>query len=426
MKKWLLLVLVSLAALSCKVQQKSPASQLPAEPNNVVGTKTDLPIVNSISGKYNLIDSSQVRVFLQTNITSLGQSMSLKSLNENFRIQWQLVTDMGIREKIQSGHLSFTQDFVSIIDGYQYINFDIPRPQTHNSATLIIEFLLPSGGTKYTFDIPVDFQAKRTNTRFLVYDKVENTIPRFTPYLTQGTDFVIKSINPSSEPLYLIRYKNNSKPALSPMSGTVKDLLTDFEIIESITVKDREILNLIEEGLYVLTQTPENLTDGYSFLVVNHRYPRNTNPETLAEALVYMSTSKETEALKTNLTAKDGMDMYFLNLAKGDQELARKIIRTYYNRIEEANELFTSFKEGWKTDKGMVYIVMGPPTRVQKNRTREVWLYPQNRNSSEIIYTFYNKPNVFADQNFDLVRYPEYSAFWYPYVEAWRTGKIAE
>ena len=210
------------------------------------------------------------------------------------------------------------------------------------------------------------------------------------------------------------------------MSGSKREVLSEFEIAESIVVKDRQIVDLQQTGLYVLTQNPENVKDGYGFLVGDQRYPRDTNPETLKEALAYMSTSKEIDGTKAFDSSKDAMDMYFLNLAKGDQELARKIIRTYYKRIEEANDIFTTYKEGWKTDKGMVYIIMGPPARVQRNRSREVWLYSQNRNTSEIIYTFYRKPNVFSEQNYELVRYPEYSAFWFPYVEAWRTGKITE
>lgn len=415
--------MVLIAAFSaCKVKEKKPAETVVKEelPRSV-----DKPVVNSVTGKYNFIDSVSARVFIKTHITLLGEKMSMEKLNESFRVQWALQTDFGIREKIGTGRLAFTPDFVRASGDSYLLSFEVPRVKEYTGGILLVEFIHPASGTKFSYDMAIDFTALRSNTRYEIYKSSTDEIPVFSPYIYHGESFVIKSVKPSSEPLFLIRYRNNTKPALSPMSGTKRAAESEFEIAETLEVRDREAITLSETGMYVLTRNPEDVKDGYGFLVVDKRYPRDTRPETLKEALVYMSTSKEMESSGAYDSGKDAMDMYFLNLAKGDQALARKIIRSYYKRVEEANEFFTTYKEGWKTDKGMVYIIMGPPARVQRNRTREVWLYSQNRNTSEIIYTFYKKPNVFSEQNYDLVRYPEYSAFWYPYVESWRTGKAA-
>ena len=416
--------MVLMAALSaCKVREKKPAEAVVKEETP---RQVDKPVVNSVTGRYNFIDSTAARVFIKTNITLLGERMSMEKLNESFRVQWALQTDFGIREKISAGKLAFTPEFARASGDACLLSFEIPRAKEYAGGILLVEFIHPASGTKFSYDMAIDFTAKRTNTRYEIYKTAGDHIPDFLPYIYSGESFVIKSVKPSSEPLYLIRYRNKSRPALSPMSGTKRTAESEFEIAESLEVKDREPITLTETGMYVLTRTPDEVTDGYGFLVVDKRYPRDTRPEILKEALAYMSTSKEIESSATYDSGKDAMDMYFLNLARGDQELARKIIRSYYKRVEEANEFFTTYKEGWKTDKGMVYVIMGPPARVQRNRTREVWLYSQNRNTSEIIYTFYKKPNVFSEQNYELVRYPEYSAFWYPYVESWRTGKAAE
>ncbi|MBX2953763.1 MAG: GWxTD domain-containing protein [Leadbetterella sp.] len=423
MKRGLLFLVLIAAFSGCKVREKKPAAAVVKEeaPRNV-----EKPIVNSVAGKYNFVDSTSARVFIKTHITLLGEKMSMEKLNESFRVQWALQTDFGIREKISTGKLAFTPEFARPSGDSYLLSFDIPRIKEYTGGILLVEFIHPASGTKFSYDMAVDFTAKRSNTRYEIYKSLSYEVPDFQSYIYSGESFVIKSLKPSAEPLFLIRYRNNAKPALSPMSGTKRAAESEFEIAETLEIKDRVPLTLAETGMYVLTQNPEDVKDGYGFLVVDKRYPRDTRPETLKEALVYMSTSKEIESSATYDSGKDAMDMYFLNLAKGDQELARKIIRSYYKRIEEANEFFTTYKEGWKTDKGMVYVIMGPPARVQRNRTREVWLYSQSRNTSEIIYTFYKKPNVFSEQNYELVRYPEYSAFWYPYVESWRTGKAAE
>lgn len=426
MKKGILFLVLSFAIVSCKVKEKKSYTKAPEAVGMEVASQQDRPIVNGVTGKYNFIDSLNTKVFLKVNITRLGEKMSLEELNKSFAVQWTLQTDYGIKEKLQSGKIGFIPDYAKPLGADYILAFDVPRISEQTGAILLVEFIHARSGTKFSYDMALDFTATRTSTRYEIYDNANETSPRFLPYLHTGSQFVIKSIYPSDEPLFLIRYKNNTKPALSPMSGSKREVLSEYEIVESIDVKDRQPIVLQEKGMYVLTQNPDNVKDGYGFLVADERYPRDTNPETLKEALAYMSTSKEIDAAKIYDSSKDAMDMYFLNLAKGNQERAKSIIRSYYKRIEDANNIFTTYKEGWKTDKGMVYIIMGPPARVQRNRSREVWLYAQNRNTSEIIYTFYRKPNVFSEQNYELVRYPEYSAFWFPYVEAWRTGKMAE
>lgn len=53
----------------------------------------------------------------------------------------------------------------------------------------------------------------------------------------------------------------------------------------------------------------------------------------------------------------------------------------YYNRVAYANEHFKHFLEGWRSDRGMVYIINGPPSYVERHpfevetKPYEVWEY---------------------------------------------------
>jgi GWxTD domain-containing protein len=60
----------------------------------------------------------------------------------------------------------------------------------------------------------------------------------------------------------------------------------------------------------------------------------------------------------------------------------------YYRRIEEANRKFTSAREGWLTDRGKTYILLGPPRHISDHPTGAmgeyaftrpfvVWHYPE-------------------------------------------------
>ena len=160
--------------------------------------------------------------------------------------------------------------------------------------------------------------------------------------------------------------------------------------------------------------------------MADNRYPKITRPEKLIKPVMYMSTSSEINELNTSKDIKKSFDRYWLTLMSGNEDVARRAIRTYFGRVEEANRLFTTYKEGWKTDKGMIYIILGAPDRVQRSRDREVWVYNRRANVSEINFTFNRKPNQFVEDHYELVRYMEYQPIWYPIVEAWRTGAIRD
>ncbi|MBZ0264445.1 GWxTD domain-containing protein [bacterium] len=53
----------------------------------------------------------------------------------------------------------------------------------------------------------------------------------------------------------------------------------------------------------------------------------------------------------------------------------------YYRRVHHANEMFGSFREGWETDMGEVYIRFGPPSDIERHpfdinqKPYEIWRY---------------------------------------------------
>jgi GWxTD domain-containing protein len=53
----------------------------------------------------------------------------------------------------------------------------------------------------------------------------------------------------------------------------------------------------------------------------------------------------------------------------------------YYSRVEYANRHFTHYREGWRTDMGMIYIIFGPPNDVSRHpfevdsKPYELWRY---------------------------------------------------
>src|SRR5690625_5315948 len=67
---------------------------------------------------------------------------------------------------------------------------------------------------------------------------------------------------------------------------------------------------------------------------------------------------------------------------------AKSVISLYYERVEQANKQFTSFKEGWKTDLGMIYILFGPPWYVDRYLNTMAWSYSYDRTDPRYNYIF--------------------------------------
>ena len=58
-----------------------------------------------------------------------------------------------------------------------------------------------------------------------------------------------------------------------------------------------------------------------------------------------------------------------------------ELMEEYYSRVEYANKHFTHYVDGWKSDMGMVYIIFGPPSNIERHpfdidsKPYEVWTY---------------------------------------------------
>ncbi len=78
----------------------------------------------------------------------------------------------------------------------------------------------------------------------------------------------------------------------------------------------------------------------------------------------------------------------------------------YYERIYYANSNFKSYIEGWQTDRGMVYVVLGPPATIQTqtdlyyNRNYEIWNY-STRTFIFVDYSGFNDYRLYSPPTFN-------------------------
>lgn len=179
-----------------------------------------------------------------------------------------------------------------------------------------------------------------------------------------------------------------------------------------------DLLKLEKKGFYHF-QTDTTDKQGFTIFVNDPDFPRLSLPQHILEPLRYISTSREYEQLSAYENPKLAVDSFWLVHA-GLETRAKSLISKYYNRVQEANNLFTSYLEGWKTDRGMIYIVFGPPNHVFRATNTENWTYGEISRPQSLRFSFVRVNNPFTNNDFSLLRNPQYKEFWFNSVEIWR------
>ncbi|MBO4614550.1 MAG: GWxTD domain-containing protein [Bacteroidales bacterium] len=173
-----------------------------------------------------------------------------------------------------------------------------------------------------------------------------------------------------------------------------------------------------EPGLYALGSTSKNEKFG---IVVspNISYPTVTTVADMTEPMKLLCTGREYEAIDSSSNTKKSIDAFWLGLSTNEKN-AKEQIRVFYSRVALANMLFASNEEGWRTDRGMVYLMLGPPTVVNITPTSEEWSYGSGQQS--VVFTFENYSGLKND--FSLLRSNTYQSIWQQVTTTWRSGKI--
>lgn len=292
-------------------------------------------------------------------------------------------------------------------------------------------------GSNYYIDINVIDLHKKTLYNQSIYVEKSNIESRqnflisnsrnelqFSSYYKPDDVVYIQSLR-NREKLYEVDFfKANFKLAIPPFSTEpMPHFSYKPDSTFSVYEKNGQIeLALPQKGFFHL-KTNNTTKDGVTFFVYESAYPKIKNTEQMILCTRYIMAKKEFDNCINASDQKAAIDKFWLDIS-GSNERAKELIRKYYARVQEANKLFTSFQEGWKTDRGMLYIVFGAPNKVTKRKNGEIWTYGEVGNPNSIVFGFTKVINPFTDNDFFLERSEAYKAPWYEAVDMWRQGRI--
>jgi GWxTD domain-containing protein len=374
----------------------------------------------SIQSKF-LDNGNSIRLFVQIEPADKNDTQLVDNFLKTAHVSYTLNPDYVNKNILSLGNVPLTSQNTIKQKGSLLFWFDIAKIKDVYVA--VAWLTIGDAQMSVLHDRSIRFQSGKVGDYFTLFDKTGSS-PLMQPYLKVTDTVLVKDIANSNRKLMVLRYKHDFDPALPPTAIAPRAVTKSLFLDSLFFVETNKPFQLREEALYYFCK---DTTEAYGFGITatDDRFPRYTRPEKLTKPLVYVSTLQEYTDLirsKTTEDTKRALDRYFLNLSGGNQESAKKTIKAYYRRVEEANRLFTTYKEGWKTDKGMIFVIMGHPDKVSRSKDKEVWTYSKKGQFSDVSFTFIRRPNQFIEDHYELTRYAEFQPIWYPVVENWRLG----
>lgn len=207
-------------------------------------------------------------------------------------------------------------------------------------------------------------------------------------------------------------YRDDFGPA-DPAMGSMKQIAPSLEIDSSFFFQS-ELTNLLDFHFYLI-QTDTLDDNGVTLLKCPSYYPELRKLDELIEPLTYITTPSEYRTMETQMS-RSAFEDFWLN-TYGTKFRAKNAIKNYYDRVEKANRLFTDYKQGWETDRGMLMIIFGTPDDVVRSDRYEIWRYKKG-----IEFEFIRISTLFTPSLYSLKRDKKYEEIWYEQVGNIRKG----
>ena len=341
------------------------------------------------------------------------------------RISWQLYTDYSSTEIIDSS--SFVKFDSTATSGLFQLQgkFTIPAKADANYVLKITTTDLNTTQKTVTFHY-ID-KTDKTNRQFFKVVLEENNSVLFRNYFYENERLSItyalsKSLTQLEGKFFDVIFPVAAPPfSMSNPKPFDFDNHTEFSLDMTNGIAH---FSSADAGIYHFGLGGGNKYTGLTLYQYSNEFPEvNTNQELLSP-LRFITSKKEFAKLRKYQEPKKAVDEFWKSTSK-DPKKAKKLIKGYYNRVQNANYFFSSFKEGWKTDRGVIYIVFGPPSIVYRSLTGESWTYGEDSNYRSLTFNFVKVKNPFTNNDFALQRTSVYKNPWYRAVDAWRQGKVA-
>ncbi|MDR1865905.1 MAG: GWxTD domain-containing protein [Bacteroidales bacterium] len=327
-----------------------------------------------------------------------------------------------------------TENNKEISDSATFVNSVQVRQQ---QKTLVFPVTLPAvQGRRYLLLVQVtDLFRRNTVRQFLTVNKMNefsaqnfkltalNGAPRLGKTVTENDVFRIIYQRRVIDRIF-IKYMSTPQPAAASPLAAYPAATMPFRPDSVWEQPYSPTTNFMfgYEGCYLI-QTDTLQQEGLLLMNFGASYPRENRTGKLVEPICYILSDPEYRKLQEEPHPKEMMDKFWLSVT-GSTDRGRMLIRVFYTRMSYANQYFTDVKEGWKTDRGIVYMIYGLPDNVLKSSDSETWEYSRKGQPAAVRFTFERKPLPYCDEYYALRRGDPQPTYWARAVDSWRNGKV--
>lgn len=326
--------------------------------------------------------------------------LQIRDSSASVDVEWQVRKSLYERETVSVPESNVDVREKSNLEG------TVTTPFTEDLRFLVAVVTMSGTQEKYTFFTPLEPKYPETFT------PIVNGRPLTETFAVSGSEISFESRTIS------VSYYNDDFPTAPLASSETLGKVARSMTVDSVFTMSSPVI-LSKPGLY-LFQGDTTSAEGVA-LRVEEDYPRLKKIKSIGEPLIYICTSQEYNRVLNAKGDKKAFDKVILSITK-DSERAKQFMRSYYRRVELANSYFTSYKEGWKTDRGMIFIIFGSPDEVLRLGDREVWNY--KRPEYKVNFEFVKSPSIFDPNNYVLIRNKKYRDTWYQVIDLWRNARF--
>ncbi len=417
--KYLYFFIVILIIGSCKVSDKTSLPRNLQRIYNPASTS-----LHPEAEVYNISDSSSLIVekiyvkellYNQANnenklLARILIKYNLYDLNNKQKLKDSLTTTYKLEKKPNKSFYTFEIP-VNALKGEDYFLEIITLDQNRNSSHFT--FFRISRSSEFNNQDFIIFN--KNNNDFLTNHFIKNRIP-----------FGIKHYKKSFDSLNVFYFKKNEFiPEPPHIIDTITESFLNADTAWICHMDSIEYENFTEEGIYYFTleDKPVNGVALYNF---GSGFPIVQTPDQLFKPLKYLGNSEIiSENDSTGKITKLAVDNFWLDRTNNVNK-SRELLKEYYRRVTFANMYFTSFKEGWQTDRGMIYIIYGLPDYLFKAGEEERWIYNPTTIGPGIGFSFKFRKSLFSLNHYILERdkIKNTDWFWNEAVEMWNSGAV--
>lgn len=293
------------------------------------------------------------------------------------------------------------------------------KPSRYKNALLKVDLVDLKRNTRSRQFLQLERSNNNCRQNFNVTEAAFGT-PLFRNYLDASESVLIA--HAQGRQTAKVRYYKREFPLPRPPFSTDEPSPFNFMADSTFTIPLGQQVQFPKVGMYHI-QVEDSLRDGLTLYRFLDGFPKVKDVDDLIAPLRYINSNQEFKKLTSADFPKAEVDRFWLALA-GNAERARILIEKYYSRVQDANAYFSSFTEGWRTDRGMVFMIFGPPNILYKNSGSEQWIYGEPSNPAPDSFTFYKVNNPFTDNDYRLERSQLYKSSWFRAVDMWRQGRV--